>query len=180
MLRLRWVCKIAMQQKYLISCILKCIKYFTKSSNSCLTINFQNSSYKDVLDHVFKCRGICKQLGLSNAASDPTPSLLSLYEFEAKLELGANDLDSMLAHISSLPGLEAKTLETMAALCVRCSQPSLSVQALRLAIQHHLRAGDLDGEKLGWVTSYLCCKYRPISLANISVCIVQFISILYF
>lgn len=85
---------------------------------------------------------------MSNAISDPTPALLALYEFEAKLELGHTDMDSQLAHISSLPGLETKTLETIAALCVRCSQPGLAVQALKLAIQHHLKSGYIDGEKL--------------------------------
>ena len=106
------------------------------------------SSYKAVLDHISKCRGICKQLGMSNATGDPTPSLLALYEFEAKLELHHSDIDSSLTQLSSLPGVDTKTLETVAALCVRCSQPGLAVQALRLAIQQHLRAGDLDGEKL--------------------------------
>lgn len=77
-----------------------------------------------------------------------TPSLLPLYEFEAKLELGATDMDSMFSHMSSLPGLDASTLETVAALCVRCSKSELAVQALKLAIQHHLKAGELDGEKL--------------------------------
>ena len=108
----------------------------------------QVSSYKAVLDHISKCRGICKQLGISSSAGDPTPSLLALYEFEAKLELHHSDIDSSLSQLSSLPGVDTKTLETVAALCVRCSQPGLAVQALRLAIQQHLRAGDLDGEKL--------------------------------
>ena len=101
-----------------------------------------------MLDHVSKCRGLYKQLGLSSVANDPTPSLIALYEFEAKLELGHNDIDSMLAHISTQPSLDTQTLETMASLCVRCSQPRMAEQALKLAIQHHLRAGNLDGDKL--------------------------------
>ena len=80
--------------------------------------------------------------------TDPTPSLLALYEFEAKLELGHSALDSSLAQITALPGLETKTMETIAALCVRGCQQTLAVQALKLAVQQHLRSGSLDGEKL--------------------------------
>jgi len=113
-----------------------------------LLITAQTSAYKDVLEHVLKCRDLCKQLGLSSVPSDPTPSLLALYEFEAKLELGYTDIDSMLEQISILPALDTKILESVAALCVRCSQTNMAVEALKLAIQHHLKAGDLDGEKL--------------------------------
>ncbi len=97
-----------------------------------------------------------------------TPSLLPLYEFEAKLELGATDIDSMLSHMSSVPGLDANALETVAALCVRCSRPELSVQALRLAIQHHLRAGELDGEKLRSVDLLKLSKQLFLSFSSLS------------
>lgn len=56
---------------------------------------------------------------MARAPKDPTPSLLLLYEFEAKLLLGHSDLQGLLDKVSQLPSVEAKTLETMAALCVR-------------------------------------------------------------
>ena len=47
-------------------------------------------------------------------SSDPTFSLLALYEFEAKLHLGHPDLEGVLEKISSTSLMEPKTFETIA------------------------------------------------------------------
>lgn len=74
-----------------------------------------------VLDHVSACRSISQQLGggVVNGPKDPVPSLLVLYEFEAKLLLGQHELRGLLDRAINIPSIEAKTMETMAALCVR-------------------------------------------------------------
>ena len=47
-------------------------------------------------------------------SSDPTFSLLALYEFEAKLHLGHPDLEGVLEKLSSTSLTEPKTFETIA------------------------------------------------------------------
>ena len=76
---------------------------------------------QSVLDHVSACHSISQQLGggVSNSPKDPIPSLLVLYEFEAKLLLSQQELHSLLERAMHIPSIEAKTMETMAALCVR-------------------------------------------------------------
>jgi len=68
-----------------------------------------------VLEHISECRTVCQQLdgGVADS-SDPTFSLLALYEFEAKLHLGHPDLEGVLEKISSTSLTEPKTFETIA------------------------------------------------------------------
>ena len=88
------------------------------------SVNFivlQKVAMQSVLEHVSTCHSVSQQLGLDTAShpKDPTPSLLALYEFEAKLLLGGGELGVLLERVVQLPHVEAKTLETMAALCIR-------------------------------------------------------------
>lgn len=87
-----------------------------------LTLLFlQDVAMQSVLEHVSICHSISEQLGVgvTTAPKDPTPSLLALYEFEAKLQLGHPELHGLLERVTCIPSIEAKTLETMAALCMR-------------------------------------------------------------
>ena len=72
---------------------------------------------KNVLDCVSTCHSITQQSG-GSSFMDPTPSLLALYEFEATLLLNPAELSSALERVSHIPCVEAKTLETVAALCM--------------------------------------------------------------
>ena len=87
--------------------------------------------------------------------SDPTHSLLALYEFEAKLKLGHQDLDNILEQITKLPSVEPKTFDTVAALCVHSPGPhnchAIGMNALRTAIRSHLQASPIDGERLRYI-----------------------------
>ena len=109
---------------------------------------------ESVLENVERCRSICRQIGVGGVidVSDPTHSLLALYEFEAKLKLGHQDLDNALEQITKLPSVEPKTFETIAALCVRSpgnhNCHSVGMNALRTAIRCHLQANTVDGERL--------------------------------
>ena len=65
--------------------------------------------------HVSECHSICQQIGTRTSdLSDPTVSILCLYEFEAKHGLGRSDSDSVLERLSSLPDPDPKTFETIA------------------------------------------------------------------
>ena len=109
---------------------------------------------ESVLENVGTCRSLCRQIGMGGVsdASDPTHSLLALYEFEAKLKLGHQDLDNVLEQITKMPSVEPKTFESIAALCVRSSDTknchSVGMNALRTAIRCHLQSSSLDGERL--------------------------------
>ena len=90
--------------------------------------------------------------------SDPTHSLLALYEFEAKLKLGHQDLDNILEQITKLPSVEPKTFETIAALCVHSTGHhnchNIGMNALRTAIRLHLQASPIDGERLRYTENH--------------------------
>lgn len=77
---------------------------------------------RSALDHVSTCRSISQQLEIgvvSNSPKDPIPSLLVLYEFEANMVLCPHELHGLLERALHIPSVEAKTLETMAALCMQ-------------------------------------------------------------
>ena len=78
-------------------------------------IFFQTSALESVLEHVSGCWAVCQQLDTGVAdSSDPTPSLLALYEFEAKLHLGHPELEGVLERVSSMSLAGPKTFETIA------------------------------------------------------------------
>lgn len=72
---------------------------------------------KNVLDCVSKCRTSIQLLGTRDI-KDPSLSLLALYDFEATLLLNPSELSSALERVAHIPSVEAKTFETVAALCV--------------------------------------------------------------
>ena len=82
-----------------------------------------------VLEHVSTCHSIGQQLTADAPGhfKDPTPSLLALYEFEAKLVLSHTELRTLLEQVVHIPSVEAKTLETMAALCMRSGSTGMHI-----------------------------------------------------
>lgn len=85
---------------------------------------------QSVLDHVSACHSINQQLGMGVVnAKDPTSSLLALYEFEAKLVLDQPELHGLLDRIIHIPSVEAKTLETIAALCIRAQNSGMKLSS---------------------------------------------------
>ena len=74
----------------------------------------QHPVLEEALDHISECRKVCKQLTTPPDLSDPTPSLLFLYEFEAKLHLSHPQLGAVLERIMDQDTVDPKTLETIA------------------------------------------------------------------
>ena len=70
---------------------------------------------EQVLNHVSECRSICQQIGTrTNDPNDPTTSILCMYEYEAKHQLGHPDSQSVLDQLTSHPSPDPKTFETIA------------------------------------------------------------------
>ena len=68
-----------------------------------------------VLTHVSECRSICEQIGTRTSdPSDPSHSILYLYEFEARHQLGRHDAEAVLEHLNSQPATEPKVFEAVA------------------------------------------------------------------
>lgn len=84
-----------------------------------------------VLEHVSTCQTISQQLGgfATGDPKDPIPLLLLLFEFESKLVLNPGGLNNSLEKALHIPSIDAKTLETMAALCSAHSSGTNTKQA---------------------------------------------------
>lgn len=76
---------------------------------------FQVPILEQVLVHVSECRSISQQIGTrANDPSDPTMSILCLYEYEARHSLGQPDSDTVLDQLASQPSPDPKMFETIA------------------------------------------------------------------
>uniref|UniRef100_A0A3P8X9W7 Protein ZIP4 homolog n=1 Tax=Esox lucius TaxID=8010 RepID=A0A3P8X9W7_ESOLU len=74
-------------------------------------------------------------------AGDPTDTLLLLYEFEARAKLNDPRVETVLDSVLELGAVEAKVLETVAALAMEppAHLPRLCKKALRIALSLHRR-----------------------------------------
>ena len=82
---------------------------------------FQGSILEQVLEHVSECHSICRQIGIrTNDPTDPTTSILAMYEYEAKHGLGRSDSDSILERLSVQPNPDPKTFEAIAGESGQC------------------------------------------------------------
>ena len=64
------------------------------------------------ISHIQTCQEICR--GLTLYPSDPTMSLLAVYEFEARLVLDPSEAGRVLDAMKDLSQCEPKNYETMA------------------------------------------------------------------
>lgn len=80
--------------------------------------SLQTESLEAALSHITECQAICQKLQVTPPLTfdpcDPTPSLLLLYEFEARLHLGHPDLERLFGGVAEAASTEPKTLETLA------------------------------------------------------------------
>lgn len=136
------------------SCQLMAAAAFVQVAKATDNQQEKEEAMQAVLDHVSTCRSISQQLGGGDigAPKDPVPSLLVLYEFEANLLLNQHELHGLLQRALHIPSVEAKTLETIVALCV-CTQGSdesinVAVEALHAAITLYSRSPEVNGEQL--------------------------------
>ncbi|CAI8021547.1 Testis-expressed protein 11 [Geodia barretti] len=82
--------------------------------------------------------------------TDPTTSILSMYEYEAKHGLGRSDSDSALERLSALPNPDPKTFEAIAALAMQGPEKrrGSAVKALKWSIHFHLQRPEPNWSRL--------------------------------
>ncbi|KAF7228483.1 testis-expressed protein 11 isoform X1 [Nothobranchius furzeri] len=99
------------------------------------------------LEYIQTCWEVWKTLKASESfPSDPTESLLLLYEFETRAKLNDTKVEVILESVLELENVEAKVLETMAALAMEAPAyfPRLCKKALRIALSLHKKQSQPD------------------------------------
>ncbi|XP_061756256.1 testis-expressed protein 11 [Nerophis ophidion] len=99
------------------------------------------------LDLIQSCSEVCKTLKATGSfPKDPTDTLLLLYEFEARSKLNDPKVESVLESILEIEHVEAKVLETIAALAMEppAHFPLLCKKALRVALSVHKKQPPAD------------------------------------
>ncbi|KAG7225781.1 hypothetical protein INR49_014432, partial [Caranx melampygus] len=94
----------------------------------------QTEELTQALEHIQICWEIWKTLKASGSfPSDPTDTLLLLYEFEARAKLNDPKVETVLESVLELENIEAKVLEIIAALAMESPAhfPLLCKKALR-------------------------------------------------
>ncbi|XP_041846510.1 testis-expressed protein 11 isoform X2 [Melanotaenia boesemani] len=100
----------------------------------------QTEELTQALEYIQTCLEVWRTLKTSgNFPVDSTESLLLLYEFEARAKLNDPKVETMLESVLELENVEAKVLETMAALAMEppAHFPQLCKRALRIALSLH-------------------------------------------
>uniref|UniRef100_A0A3Q2PNC1 Protein ZIP4 homolog n=1 Tax=Fundulus heteroclitus TaxID=8078 RepID=A0A3Q2PNC1_FUNHE len=99
------------------------------------------------LEHIQACWEVWKTLKVSgNFPTDPTDSLLLLYEFEARAKLNDPKVETILESVLELEDVETKVLETIAALAMEppAHFPQLCKKALRAVLSLHKKQPQAD------------------------------------
>ncbi|XP_056898613.1 testis-expressed protein 11 isoform X1 [Takifugu flavidus] len=107
----------------------------------------QTEELTRVLEQIQTCREVWKTLKASgNFSTDPTDTLLLLYEFEACAKLNNPKVETVLESVLELQNVEAKVLETIAALAMEppAHFPLLCRKALRVALALHRNPPQVD------------------------------------
>uniref|UniRef100_A0A671ULS0 Protein ZIP4 homolog n=1 Tax=Sparus aurata TaxID=8175 RepID=A0A671ULS0_SPAAU len=107
----------------------------------------QTEVLTQALEHIQTCWEVWKTLKASgNFPTDPTDTLLLLYEFEARAKLNDPKVETVLESVLDLENVETKVLETIAALAMEppAHFPLLSKKALRVALSLHKKQPQAD------------------------------------
>jgi hypothetical protein len=108
---------------------------------------------KSVLSHVQKCRELCGDV------TDPSLSLLCVYEFETQLILDMPDATNILNTLHALPKVDPKVYETIAALAVKTPPKDggaeLIKKSLNSAINIYKSSVPIDLDRLSRCTHSL-------------------------
>ncbi|XP_046874498.1 testis-expressed protein 11 [Hypomesus transpacificus] len=107
----------------------------------------QSEHLTQALEHIQVCWEVWKTLKASGDFSkDPTDTLLLLYEFEARTKLNDPRVETVLESVLEMECIEAKVLETLAALAMDTPAhfPLLCKKALRVALALHRKQPHTD------------------------------------
>ncbi|XP_068596548.1 testis-expressed protein 11 [Brachionichthys hirsutus] len=107
----------------------------------------QTEELTRALEHIQMCWEVWKTLKASgNPPMNCTDTLLLLYEFEARAKLNDPKVETVLESVLELENVEAKVLETIAALAMEppAHFPLLCKKALRVALALHKKQPQAD------------------------------------
>ncbi|XP_049441019.1 testis-expressed protein 11 [Epinephelus fuscoguttatus] len=107
----------------------------------------QTEELTQALEHIQICWEVWKTLKASGGfPTDPTDTLLLLYEFEARAKLNDPKVETVLESVLELENVETKVLETIAALAMEppAHFPLLCKKALRVALSLHRKQPQAD------------------------------------
>ncbi|KAK3585545.1 hypothetical protein CHS0354_022956 [Potamilus streckersoni] len=109
---------------------------------------------EESLDHVGNCKQLYGSaqtlaLGPNDSKGKDTEKLLLLYEFEARTKLKDPRVENILERAFTMPNSDPKMFEALAALSMEasCSNKSLCVRVLKIAIRKNLQADQPDYSK---------------------------------
>ncbi|XP_028272369.1 testis-expressed protein 11 [Parambassis ranga] len=129
------------QKTCLLMTAAACLELCRKSHSA------QTEELTQALEHIQICWEIWRTLKASGSfPMDPTDTLLLLYEFEARAKLNDPKVETVLESVLELENVEAKVLETMAALAMEppAHFPLLCKKALRVALSLHKKQPQAD------------------------------------
>ncbi|XP_029368795.1 testis-expressed protein 11 [Echeneis naucrates] len=130
------------QKTCLLMAVAASLEHCRKSPHS-----DQTEDLTQALEHIQICLEIWKTLKASGSfPSDPTDTLLLLYEFEACAKLNDPKVETVLESVLELENVETKVLEIIAALCMEppAHFPLLCKKALRVALSLHKKQPQVD------------------------------------
>ncbi|KAM8733021.1 testis-expressed protein 11 [Acanthopagrus schlegelii] len=130
------------QKTCLLMAAAACLELCRKS-----LLTDQTEELTQALEHIQTCWEVWKTLKASgNFPTDPTDTLLLLYEFEARAKLNDPKVETVLESVLDLENVETKVLETIAALAMEppAHFPLLSKKALRVALSLHKKQPQAD------------------------------------
>ncbi|XP_077433772.1 testis-expressed protein 11 isoform X2 [Vanacampus margaritifer] len=107
----------------------------------------QTKDLRQAVEHIALCAEVWKTLKAAGSfPKDPTDTLLLLYEFEARAKLNDPEVTNVLDSILEQDNVEAKVLETIAALAMEppAHFPLLCKKALRVALSIHKKQAHVD------------------------------------
>ncbi|KAM9324186.1 testis-expressed protein 11 [Gastrophryne carolinensis] len=125
------------------------------------------------MENIKLCRDIWNNLKSGgDFSNDPSEILLLLYEFEIKAKLNDPGLDSVLECIWELPNLDAKTLESVASLCMESPAyyPTVCRKALQGALSLLKKQDSLDVSRLSKCLHSLLKLSLPERLVDLENC----------
>ncbi|XP_076594984.1 testis-expressed protein 11 [Chaetodon auriga] len=113
-------------------------------------LSVQTEELTQALEHIQICWEIGKTLKASgNSPTDPTDTVLLLYEFEARAKMNDPKVETVLESVLELENVDTKVIETIAALAMEppAHFPLLCKKALRVALSLYKKKpqADLEG-----------------------------------
>nr|XP_054497718.1 testis-expressed protein 11 [Agelaius phoeniceus] len=158
------------------TCLLMAAAVDLEMGRQQVTPSEQTELFSQALQHLQTCKEIWKVLKLTgDFATDPTDTLLLLYEFEARSKLNDPTLHNLMESVWEQPQIEIKTLEIIASLAMEppARYPALCKKALKSALNLHRKQAVIDAVKFSKCLHSLINISLPTGLTDLDTCVLQ-------